>query len=102
MFLDDVLDRDRRLYLQSFRMRILREQGLSVAFNALIGDVRHSKGHLGRSSSASSNGIDLGDFVRWGSAALGLIPAEDESRCHWSATLISMRRRLAPRDEREC
>src|SRR5262249_4552028 len=44
---DDVLDRYWRLHLQPCGMGILRKQGFSVAFNGLIGDVRHSKGHFG-------------------------------------------------------
>src|SRR5262249_17871928 len=55
VLLDDVLNRDWRLQLQFFGIRILRKQGFGVAFDTLIGDVRHSKSHLGRSSSASSN-----------------------------------------------
>ena len=34
-------------------LRILGKQCFGVAFNGLIGNVRHSKGHFGRSSSAS-------------------------------------------------
>src|SRR5262249_8727528 len=55
MLFNDVLDGNRRLHLQPCGVGILRKQGFGVAFNGLIGDVRHPKGHSGRSSSASSN-----------------------------------------------
>jgi hypothetical protein len=48
MLLDDVLDRDRGSYLYPFAVGVFREQGLGVAFNDLVGDVRHLKRHVVR------------------------------------------------------
>ena len=45
MLFDDIVDRDRRLDLYVFGMRILRKQDLRVALNCLVGDKRNWKGH---------------------------------------------------------
>src|SRR5215831_19006756 len=55
MLFDDIVDGDRRPYLHTFGMRVLRKQSLRVAFNGLFGYVRDSEDHFGQSSSASSN-----------------------------------------------
>ena len=45
VLLDDVLDRDRRAYLDAPGMAHTREQGLGVAFDRVVRHVGNSKGH---------------------------------------------------------
>src|SRR5205823_1196297 len=45
MFLDDVLDRDRRPYVNAPSVGELAKQGLGITLDYIISDVRHLKSH---------------------------------------------------------
>src|SRR5579884_2896625 len=55
IFLNDILDRDRRTQLDGSRLSELAEQDLRVTLDSVVGHIGNSKRHSGSSSSASSS-----------------------------------------------